>query len=313
MFYLANILQPLLDVNEAILKFWHNSLGFSWGASIIGLTLVIRLAILPLNFKQIRSMQQMQRLQPELKRIQERYKEDKKRQQEEMMRFYKEHNFNPFGSCLPIVFQFPFFISLYQLQRTTSFKHQVCPPTGHCPPGGGAAHFLFIPNILKPTTGGVLVALIVIYIATQLASSLVTATNIQDKNQRRLMLFLPFVFVVIIIRFQAGLLIYWITTNIFTIFQQLGVKRFFPPPEPLPAGAAAAIGSGGGKGQQQKAARSGPDGGDGAKGDGRAKRPGRAGGPEAGKAGTSNGSDGKGQKAPPPAPRKRKKRSGRRR
>src|ERR687885_79265 len=119
---IATILQPLIDINEAILRFWHNTIGFGWGASIIGLTMVVRLAILPLTFKQVRSMQALQRLQPEMKKIQQRYKDDKQRQQQAMMEFYKEHQVNPLGSCLPLILQFPFFIGLYQTLRSTQFK-----------------------------------------------------------------------------------------------------------------------------------------------------------------------------------------------
>jgi len=285
-------LQPLVDLNEAILKFFHNQVGFGWGMSIVGLTVVIRLAILPLTFKQIRSMQALQRLAPEMKRIQERYKDDKKRQQQEIMAFYQEHQVNPLASCFPLLLQLPFFISLYQLQRSTHFKQEV-----H---GSG---FLFIPNLTKPVTNhpAVLVTLIVIYVATQLGASLVTMINAQDQNQRRIMLLLPFIFVFVIIRFPAGLIVYWITTNMWTIGQQLAVKRFLPPPEPLPAGAAAATSSS--RGRKPR-----PGGGDGASA---VKAPARA----AAKAGAAGGGDGNGgpRKAPPPSPRKKKKRSGRRR
>src|ERR687885_1720602 len=125
MLVLANILQPLIDLNEAILRFWHNTVGFSWGLSIIGLTIVIRLAILPLTFKQVRSMQEMQRFSPEIQRIRERYKEDKQRQQEELMKLYQEHGFNPLGSCLPLILQLPFFIGLYQTLRSSQFGGEV--------------------------------------------------------------------------------------------------------------------------------------------------------------------------------------------
>src|SRR3954449_4968864 len=101
MLVLANILQPLIDLNEGILRFWHDTVGFGWGLAIIGLTITIRLAILPLTFKQVRSMQEMQRFSPEMKRIRERYKDDKTRQNEELMKLYKEHGFNPLGSCVP--------------------------------------------------------------------------------------------------------------------------------------------------------------------------------------------------------------------
>src|SRR6184192_1212231 len=123
--YLATFLQPLVDLNDAILKFWHNQVGVSWGLAIIGLTCVVRLAILPLTFRQVRSMQALQRLQPEMKKIQERYKEDKQRMQQELMKFYQEHNFNPLSSCLPLALQFPFFMSLFYLQRSSQFKTEV--------------------------------------------------------------------------------------------------------------------------------------------------------------------------------------------
>src|SRR5215210_6493868 len=157
---LANILQPLIDINEAILRFWHNDVGFGWGFSIIGLTMVIRLLILPLTFKQVRSMQALQRLQPEMKKIQARYKDDKQKQQQAMMEFYREHQVNPLGSCLPLILQFPFFIGLYQTLRSNEFQREV----------GDGGKFFFIPDITEPATGAVLVVLIVVYVATQLAS-----------------------------------------------------------------------------------------------------------------------------------------------
>ncbi|MEA2428899.1 MAG: YidC/Oxa1 family rane protein insertase, partial [Thermoleophilaceae bacterium] len=226
MLVLANILQPLIDLNEAILKFWHDTVGFGWGPSIIGLTIVIRLAILPLTFKQVRSMQEMQRFSPEIQRIRERYKDDKTRQNEELMKLYQEHGFNPLSSCLPLVFQLPFFFGLYQTLRSQSFIDNV-----H---NNGGGHFLFIPDITKPLTGHTteLVVMIVIYVGTQLCSSYVSAINVQDKNQKRLLFIFPFVFVPVVINFEAGLLVYWITTNTWTIGQQLFVRRFLPPPEP---------------------------------------------------------------------------------
>ncbi|GAC1321831.1 MAG: hypothetical protein NVSMB25_16120 [Thermoleophilaceae bacterium] len=283
MFYFANILQPLLDVNEAILKFWHTTVGLSWGASIIGLTVVIRLAILPLSYKQIRSMQAMQRLQPQMKKLQERYKDDKARQREELMKFYRDHSVNPLGSCLPLVFQLPFFFSLFYLQRSQHFKNEV----------RGGEKFFFIPDITKPLThhAGVLAVMIVLYVGSQLASSLVSASSIQDKNQRRLMLALPIFFVFFVIRFPAGLLVYWITTNVWTVGQQLAVKRFLPAPPPHTAAEAAEV---------RETVKAGSTG-----NGGKATTPGKA------KAAAS--SNGGPHKAPPGAPRKRKKRSGRRR
>lgn len=283
MIVLANVLQPLVDFAEAILKFWHDQIGLNWGLSIVGLTVVVRLLILPLTFKQVRAMQELQRLQPEIKRIQERYKDDRQRMNEEMMKFYREHKVNPLGSCLPLLLQLPFFISLFYLLRGDAFQKDI----------RGEEAFLFIPDLAKPVTDhpGVLVTLIVIYVVTQLGASLVTALS-ADKNQRRLMLALPFVFVIFIVNFEAGLIVYWITTNVWTVGQQLLVKKLLPRPEPLVAGASATV---------SKPAR------------GKPPTPAAV---AAGEGGGGNPSrpQGGARKAPPPSPRKRKrKRSGRRR
>src|SRR3989440_1117440 len=189
MFVIANVLQPLIDVNESITKFFHDTVGLGWGPSIIGLTCVIRLLILPLTFKQVRSMQSLQRLQPEMKKIQERYKEDKQRMQQELMKFYQEHNFNPLSSCFPLALQFPFFMSLFYLQRSSQFKtevHQSDPS------------FLNIADITKPVHGTTLVVMLIIYLATQMASSYVSSVNVQDPTQRRLLFIFPIFFSFII-------------------------------------------------------------------------------------------------------------------
>jgi YidC/Oxa1 family membrane protein insertase len=157
-------------------------------------------------------------------------------------------------------------------------------PCGDIP----AAHFLFIPDITDKATGAVLVALIVVYVGTQLISGLIT-TFTADRTQRIMMLALPFLFVSFVINFPAGLIVYWITTNLWTIGQQLAIKKFLPPPEPLPVGGAVPAGA--------RAAT-----------DGKAKKPAK---PAKAEASGSNGAQA--TKAPPPGPRKKKKRSGRRR
>src|SRR3954452_20055786 len=347
MFVVANILQPLIDVNDAIVKFWHDTVGLGWGLSIIGLTVVVRLAILPLTFKQVRSMQGLQKLQPEMKKIQARYKEDKKRQQEEMLKLYQEHQINPLGSCLPLVLQLPFFFALYQTLRKGGeiFEQIQGPPAGD-------NGFLFIPDLTKPVTGGVLVVLLILYVGTQLASSWVSAVNVQDQTQRRLLFIFPIFFSFIIIRFPAGLIVYWITTNVWTISQQLFIRKFLPAPEPVaatgggggggggargkPAPAPAVSDGGDGKGEkkgfwaramatmeQSQAAKAGGDGGS-RGGGGRAEakatkekeRPKASAGPKSSGAksgGSKSDKNGGPSKPPPSSPRKKKKRSGRRR
>jgi YidC/Oxa1 family membrane protein insertase len=303
MFVMANILQPLIDVNDAIVKFWHDTVGLGWGLSIIGLTVVVRLLILPLTFKQVRSMQGLQKVQPEMKKIQERYKEDKKRQQEEMMKLYQEHQINPLGSCLPLILQLPFFFALYQtLRKGGEISDQI-----KGPPAADNG-FLFIPDLTKTVTGhtGVMIGLLSLYLITQLASSYVSAINIQDKTQRRLLFLFPIVFSFIIIGFPAGLIVYWITTNVWTIGQQLFIKRFLPPPEPAAAGASGGSSArGDGKPARASAAAAVSE----------RERPKARAKAAAGKGsdGGSDGGSGGPSKAPPPSPRKKKKRSGRRR
>ena len=272
----ANVLQPLIDVAHEILSFWHD-LGFSWGASIIMLTVVVRLAILPLTFKQVRSMQDLQRLQPEMKRIQERFKEDRQRMNQEMMKLYQEHKVNPLGSCLPILLQLPFFIALFYLLRGDEFQNDI----------RGEESFLFIDNLAETASGGVLVTLIVLYVSTQLVSGLVSTVT-ADPMQRRLILALPFIFVIFIINFETGLIVYWITTNVWTIGQQFLVRRLFPKPPPIEP--KPDTGS--------KPARGKPP--SGPKDAGAAKGP-------------KTSADGGPKKGPPPGPRKKKKRTGRRR
>ena len=154
-----------------------------------------------------------------------------------------------------------------------------------------------------------MVALLLLYLVTQLASSWVSAVNIQDKTQRRLLFLFPIFFSFIIIRFPAGLIVYWITTNVWTIGQQLFIRRFLPAPEPHPATAGAGRAPQG----DLKPARAGRAA---AVSEGSAK-PARgaraAAGDGASGKGSSDGGNGGPRKAPPPSPRKKKKRSGRRR
>jgi YidC/Oxa1 family membrane protein insertase len=299
MLVLANIFQPLIDVFDAVIRFFHDDVGLGWGLSIIFLTIVVRTVLIPLTLKQFKSMQAMQRLAPEIKALQEKYKDDKQRQQQEMMAFYKEHQVNPFGSCLPLLLQMPVFLSLFYMLRK-DLKLDICPhkleqikaittaANGHhhvinnsllqktaC--HSADAKFLFIPDITTNAKGGVLIALIVLYIGSQLASSVLMAVS-ADRNQRLLMMGLPLIFTTVIINFPAGLIVYWITTNLWTVGQQYVVRRTMGPIKPLEPAAA-----GGAAVVSKRDAKRGAE-------------------PEPPKPAA----------APPPPPRRKKKRSGRR-
>jgi YidC/Oxa1 family membrane protein insertase len=181
-----------------------------------------------------------------MKALQAKYKDDKVRQQQEMQKFYKENNLNPLGACLPMVLQLPVFFALYAMLRE-SLRNDICPQvqlhhqqayaaahhisvaaassqTVVCGANAPGAGFLFIPDLTARATGWVLVVLMILYVGSQLSSSLLmTATA--DKSQRQLMLVMPLIFVAFIFRFPAGLLVYWITTNLWTIGQQYIVRK----------------------------------------------------------------------------------------
>src|ERR671921_711062 len=166
---LANILQPLIDAFEGVLLFFHDSVGLGWGMSIIALTIIVRAALLPLTLKQFKSMQALAQHQPEMKRLQEKYKGDRERLNQEMMKFYKENQVNPFASCLPMLAQFPVFISLFYMLRK-DLRHDICPLINPAeiatPKPCGASHaseFFFIPDLTDKATGTVLGVLLVLY------------------------------------------------------------------------------------------------------------------------------------------------------
>jgi YidC/Oxa1 family membrane protein insertase len=323
----ANIFQPLIDVFEAVIKFFHNQIGVPWGWAIVLLTVVIRALLVPLTLKQFHSMQRLQRLQPQLKEIQNKYKEDKQRQQQELMKFYKENNVNPLSSCLPLVAQLPVFISLFYMLRQ-SLRKDICPTIQHlyqqkfaaahgitlhaasshttrCGSGHGAG-FLFINDLTNKATGGALITLIILYVGSQLLSTVMMSAPGMDPNQRRLMMLLPLFFVLFIINFPAGVIVYWVTTNLWTIVQQYVVKRRLGPVAPLPTtsgGSGPGRGGGGGGGKNGDSPKDSGDGGLGGLLRGKLKPA-----EEPAPVGASARSG-----PPPPPPRKKKKRSGRRR
>jgi YidC/Oxa1 family membrane protein insertase len=231
----ANILQPLIDIVNSVLKFFHDSAGLSWGMSIIALTITVRALLIPLTYKQLKGMRALQALQPQIKEIQAKYKNDKQRMQQEMMRFYQENKVNPFASCIPLIAQLPVFITLFSVLRNELPADIGC-KAGEC---GSEASFLFIHDLTAKATGGELITLLILYVGTQLISGMVMAVT-ADKSQRMMMFVLPLVFVPFVINFPAGLILYWITTNIWTIGQQYTVKKLVPPPVvATPEGAAA--------------------------------------------------------------------------
>ena len=293
--------QFLVDVLEPILVFIHDTLGVGWGMSIVLLTVLVRAAMAPLTVKQFKSMRAMAEVAPRLKELQAKYKDDKQRQQQEIMKFYAENKINPFASCLPLLAQFPFFIGLFYLLQN-DLRDEICgnapgvvanaagklPPCGQIEGATGAEQFLFIPDLTAGATGWVLAVLMILYVGSQLLSTVLTPSS-PDRNQQMLMYGLPLVFAIFILlyEFPAGLLVYWITTNLWTVGQGYLIRKKLGPIVPIK-----------------------PVGGEAAKGGGFMARLQGATAPKEPATATAKPAPG----APPPRPpRKKKKRSGRRR
>jgi YidC/Oxa1 family membrane protein insertase len=220
MLYAIPILSQLETLMKHVLTWFHTSLNLPWAWAIVATTVVVRMLLVPLTVKQIHSMQNLQRFAPQMKEIQKKYKNDKQKQNEELMKFYRENNINPAASCLPMLAQLPVFIALYYSLKTFS-KH---------PPSGSMSWLHFVPNITWHTTsfwGGYV--LLVVYVASQMASTFFMSAT-ADRTQRYLFMIMPLVFVFVIARFPAGLVLYWVTTNLWTVGQGLITRRLMPRP-----------------------------------------------------------------------------------
>ena len=212
------IFGQLEDVMKHVLNWFHSSLGLSWAWSIVATTVAVRILLVPLTVRQLHSMQSLQQHAPEMKRLQQKYKHDKQKQNEELMKFYRENKINPAASCLPMLAQFPVFIALYYTLKNFDTNFAVAKHAD-------LSFLHFIPSIADRTTahwGGYV--LLVVYVASQMASGLFMAPTAQ-KSQRVIFMIMPLVFVFVIARFPAGLVIYWVTTNLWTVGQGLITRR----------------------------------------------------------------------------------------
>jgi YidC/Oxa1 family membrane protein insertase len=208
-------LTPIEHLLRDVLDWLHGTIGLPWAWAIVALTIIVRIVLVPLTVRQIHSMQRMQAHMPEMKAIQQKYKADKKRQQEELMKFYRENQINPAASCLPLVLQIPVFFALYFVLREFS-KH---------PPPGSLSWLHIVPNIADHANShwsGYL--LLVIYAASQIASTYFMSASM-DKTQRYVMMVLPIFFITFLLNFPMGLVIYWVTTNLWTVGQGLVTRR----------------------------------------------------------------------------------------
>jgi YidC/Oxa1 family membrane protein insertase len=217
-----SILTPLENVMKSILDFFHSNVGLPWAWSIVALTILVRIVLVPLTVRQIHSMQSLQAHAPEMKEIQKKYKGDRTKLNEELMKFYKENHINPAASCLPLLAQFPVFIALY-----FTLKHGTKHITG--------SWLHIVPNIsAKATSHWSGFLLLAIYGGSQIASTYFMGATM-DKTQRRIMMFLPIIFITFVAQFPMGLILYWMTTNLWTVGQGLITRRLVPKPNPTAA------------------------------------------------------------------------------
>ncbi|GAA2653054.1 membrane protein insertase YidC [Streptomyces vastus] len=227
--------------------------GWAWGLSIVSLVILIRICLIPLFVKQIKATRAMQTLQPEMKKIQERYKNDKQRQSEEMMKLYKETGTNPLSSCLPILAQSPFFFALYHVLNSIASNDTIGVINERLLESAQKAHIVGAPLAAKFTDSSSKVEALgasltdvrvvtAVMIVLMSASQFYTQRQLMTKNvdttvktpfmqqQKMLMYVFPIMFAVFGINFPVGVLVYWLTTNVWTMGQQMYVIHNNPTP-----------------------------------------------------------------------------------
>lgn len=241
MTWLLQILSPIQHGLEYIVVFLYNHIVPNYGIVIILLTIIVRIVLVPLTISQTRSMAKMQKLQPELKELQKKYKDDKQRLQQETMEFYKKNNVNPLAGCLPLLFQMPVFFALFQALRNPSeivtnvlgsFNLEAVSNSINIGLAGirSAAEFS-LTSAVNPNYNFLWMnlnkmdpyfILVIIMVVTMFLSMKMTTT---DTSQSKIMYIMPVVFGFISWQFPSGILIYWVTTNAWSIGQQWLVNK----------------------------------------------------------------------------------------
>ena len=212
--FLRDLFDPLFNIMGFTLQTFHNW-GAPWWLSIMMLTVVVRTLLFPLTIRQVKSMRKVQDLKPAMDELREEHKDDPKMLQQEMMKLYRERGANPLGGCLPIFVQLPIFLVLYytirEFDKLESFRT------------GGLLWFQDL-TVYDP-----LYILPVLYIATMMVAQEIAMKNTAPE-QKRIMRFLPLVFGIVLLRFPAGLFVYWVTSNVISIVQNLLIYRNAPKP-----------------------------------------------------------------------------------
>jgi YidC/Oxa1 family membrane protein insertase len=248
------ILSPLYDVVSWIMWAFHSLFapvlgpdsGFTWALSIVGLVVVIRIVLIPLFVRQIRASRNMALIQPKVKELQKKYGNDRERMGQELMKLYKESGTNPFSSCMPILLQSPIFIALFRvldgaahkIVRGRGLNQELVNSLSDATIFGAKISDKFIG---ADSLNVQIVTVVLILLMT--ATTFTTQRQLMRKNmppealtgqfaqQQKILLYvLPLVFAVGGVNFPIGVLIYWFTTNVWTMGQQFWVIRRNPAP-----------------------------------------------------------------------------------
>jgi len=223
------------------LGFPSNS-GFAWGMAIVCLVVVIRIGLIPLFVKQIKAQRGMQTIQPQMKAIQKKYAGDRERQSQEMMKLYKETGTNPLASCLPIVLQAPIFFALFRVLNGVAHHKAIGAMTAGLVVSANHATIFGAPlsatfKSAPDTQAKVVIVLMILAMTAttfitqrQLMVKNMTADNPMAQQQKILLYVFPLMFAVFGINFPVGVLIYWLTTNLWSMGQQFYVIRRMPAP-----------------------------------------------------------------------------------
>ena len=200
---------PLLD----LLRFIYGLVG-NYGVAIIILTIIVRLVLFPLTYKGMKSMKRMQQLTPRMKKLQEKYKNNKEKLNKEMMDLYRKNKVNPLGGCLPLLLQIPVFFALYSsLSSAVELRH---------------APFIFwISDLSQPD--GLGITPLLMGVSMYIQQKMTPQTAMMDSTQVKIMQMLPFIFTVFSFTFPSGLTLYWVTSNVLSIAQQQIINRIKTP------------------------------------------------------------------------------------
>lgn len=197
-----------------ILRFFHDTLGASWGWSIIILTVLVKIVLFPTSLSQLRSMEAMKKIQPLLTEIQEKYKKNPEEQQRRIMEVYKTHNVNPLGGCLPLLIQLPFLWALFGLLRSPE-RYQI-----------DMVGATFMGMVL--TQDKYIVLSLISGLSTFWQQKLSSPAG-QEQSQKTFLYIMPVFLGYITYTLKAGLGLYWVASNLLGIVQQWVVTRFFIP------------------------------------------------------------------------------------